>query len=61
MLTTPLIAQLAQRGPVDVVVTPAAAPLLANNPACASVIVYDKRGADAGLRGFASRAARARA
>ena len=32
VLTTPLIAYLAERGPVDVVVTPAAATLLANNP-----------------------------
>jgi heptosyltransferase-2 len=52
VLTTPLIAELARRGPVDVVATPASAPLLANNPDVREVIVYDKRGADAGVRGF---------
>jgi heptosyltransferase-2 len=39
---------------VDVVVTPAAATLLANNPHVRRVIVYDKRGADAGWRGLRS-------
>lgn len=43
VLTTPLIAELAKRGPVDVVATPANAPLLANNPDVRDVIVYDKR------------------
>ena len=52
VLTTPLIASLAARGPVDVVVTPASAPLLANNPDVRTLFVYDKRGADAGVRGF---------
>ena len=52
VLTTPLIARLAEQGPVDVVVTPVSAPLLANNPGIASVIVYDKRSADRGLGGF---------
>ena len=52
VLTTPLIAELARRGPVDVVAIPASAPLLANNPDVREVIVYDKRGADAGPRGF---------
>ena len=52
VLTTPLIAELARRGPVDVVATPASAPLLANNPAVRRVIVYDKRGTDAGVRGL---------
>jgi heptosyltransferase II len=52
VLTTPLLAALAQRhGPVDVVTTPAAAPLLEGHPAVRRVIRYDKRGADAGLRG----------
>ena len=32
VLTTPLVAELGARGPVDVVVTPASAGLLANNP-----------------------------
>lgn len=52
VLTTPLIAELARRGPVDVVATPASAPLLANNPAVRRVIVYDKRGADRGAGGM---------
>ena len=53
VLTTPLIARLAASGPVDVVATPAAAALLANNPHVREAIAYDKRGADRGLRGFA--------
>jgi len=52
VLTTPLLAQLANRGPVDVVTTPASATLLAGHPAVREVIVYDKRGADRGLGGF---------
>ncbi len=52
VLTTPLLAELALRGPVDVVVTPQAAPLLANHPAVRDVIVFDKRGADDGLGGL---------
>ena len=52
VLTTPLIAELARRGPVDVVVTPASAPLLANNPDIRELIVYDKRGRDAGALGL---------
>ncbi|HTG54239.1 MAG TPA: hypothetical protein VL980_05280, partial [Gemmatimonadaceae bacterium] len=48
VLTTPLIAELAMRGPVDVLSTPAAAPLLANNPHIRTLHIYDKRGADAG-------------
>ncbi len=52
ILTTPLLTELARRGPVDVVVTPAAAPLLANHPAVRDVLVYDKRGADRGVAGI---------
>jgi heptosyltransferase-2 len=52
VLTTPLIAHLARSGPVDVLATPAAAALLANNPHVREAIVYDKRGADRGARGF---------
>jgi lipopolysaccharide heptosyltransferase II len=61
VLTTPLIAELASRGPVDVVVTPASAPLLARNPDIHELFVYDKRGADAGLLGFRRLAQRVRA
>jgi heptosyltransferase-2 len=52
VLTTPLLAELASRGPVDVVVTPAAAVLLANHPAVRDLLVFDKRGADAGIAGL---------
>ena len=52
VLTTPLLAELSAHGPVDVVATPASAPLLANNPHVRDVIVYDKRGAMAGLGGL---------
>lgn len=52
VLTTPLLVRLAERGPVDVVATPASAPLLANHPAVRDVIVYDKRGVARGVRGL---------
>jgi heptosyltransferase-2 len=53
VLTTPLLTALAdQHGPVDVVVTPAAAPLVEGHPAVARVIIYDKRGRDAGFAGL---------
>lgn len=60
ILTTPLLAQLANRGPVDVVTTPAAASVLTGHPAVRSVIVYDKRSAHAGLFGLTTLAARLR-
>jgi heptosyltransferase-2 len=44
ILTTPLIAELAKRGTVDILVTPTGAAALANNPDIRSVIRYDKRG-----------------
>jgi heptosyltransferase-2 len=49
VLTTPLITELALRGPVDVVATPTAAALLANNPAVRRVFTYDKHGRESGL------------
>ena len=52
ILSTPLLSELAGQGPVDIVTTPAAAGVLANHPAVRSLIVYDKRGADSGARGF---------
>lgn len=52
VLTTPLLAELSRRGPVDVVTTPASAGLLRNHPAVRSVVVYDKRRADRGVLGF---------
>ena len=54
ILTTPLIRRAAERlkAPVDVVVIPAAAPLLANNPHIREVIVFDKKGKDRGVAGL---------
>jgi heptosyltransferase-2 len=49
VLTTPLLDALAERhGPVDLVTTPAAAPLLETHPAVRRVIAYDKKGKDKG-------------
>lgn len=61
VLTTPLLAFLAQSGPVDVVATPGAATLLANHPAVRRVIPYDKRGSERGTLGFVRLAMRLRA
>jgi heptosyltransferase-2 len=61
VLTTPLIAELAMRGPVDVVTTPGAATVLANNPAIRTLIPYDKHGVDGGFGGFLRLARRLRA
>jgi heptosyltransferase-2 len=61
ILTTPLLAQLAHRGPVDVVTTPAAASVLTGHPAVRQVIVYDKRGTHAGLFGFTTMTSRLKA
>jgi heptosyltransferase-2 len=59
VLTTPLLAVLAGRhGPVDVMTTPAAAPLLETHPAVRTVIAYDKRGKDRGWRGLRALARR---
>jgi len=60
VLTTPLIAELARRGPVDVVTTPASASLLAHHPGIRAVVPYDKRDADSGVRGFFRLATRLR-
>ncbi len=51
VLTTPLIRELARRGPVDVVVRAGADALLAHDPFVRHLLVYDKRGRDGGLRG----------
>jgi heptosyltransferase-2 len=60
VLTTPLFAFLARSGTVDVVCTPAAAALIANNPSIREVIPYDKRGSERGARGFAKLSSRLR-
>lgn len=53
VLTTPLLEALAARhGPVDVVTTPAAVPLLATHPAVSAVLPFAKRAGDRGLRGL---------
>lgn len=61
VLTTGLLAALAERyGPVDVMVSRAAAPLLETHPAVRAVLVYDKHGADRGPRGWLRAAGRVR-
>ncbi|HJR68110.1 MAG TPA: glycosyltransferase family 9 protein [Gemmatimonadaceae bacterium] len=52
ILTTPLIAELATRGPVDIVTTPVSAGLLQNNPDVRRLFVFDKRDAQRGVRGL---------
>jgi heptosyltransferase-2 len=61
VLTTPLLAELARRGPVDVVTARASAPLLTHDPNVRRVIVFDKSGADRGAAGLARTAGRIRA
>jgi heptosyltransferase-2 len=62
VLTTPLLAALAARhGPVDVVTTPGAAPLLETHPAVRRVIPFDKKGTDRGFGGLWRLARRLRA
>lgn len=60
VLTTPLIAELAKRGPVDVLTTPEGATILSNNPDIRNVIVYDRREGDRGIAGFARTVGRIR-
>ena len=52
VLTTPLIAELARRGAVDVLTTPEGSAILRNNPDIRSLIVYDRRECDSGIGGF---------
>src|SRR4051812_26351398 len=52
ILTTPLIAELATRGPVDVLATPLGATALGNNPDIRSIIRYDKRSTYGAALGF---------
>ena len=62
VLTTPLLEVLARRhGAVDVVTTPAAAPLVETLPAVRRVVPYDKHGNDRGLPGLFALARRLRA
>ncbi len=54
ILTTPLIHRAAERlgAPVDVLVIPAAASVLQNNPHIREIIVFDKQGKDKGVGGL---------
>lgn len=63
ILSTPLIRRAAERlgAPVDVLVIPAAANVLSNNPHIRDVIVFDKQGKDSGLGGFLRLAKKLRA
>lgn len=62
VLTLPLLAALAEGdGPLDVVTTPAAAPLVEFHPAVRHVIPYDKHGSDRGVAGLLRLGARLRA
>lgn len=62
VLTTPLLEALAGRhGPVDLVTTPAAAPLVETHPAVRRVVPYDKKGKDRGVAGLWRLARRLRA
>ncbi|HZJ01193.1 MAG TPA: glycosyltransferase family 9 protein [Gemmatimonadaceae bacterium] len=60
VLTTPLIAELAKRGAVDVITTPEGAGVLSNHPAIRNIMVYDRRDADKGIAGFARTVGRIR-
>ncbi len=60
ILTTPLIRKLAESGAVDVVTTPIGATVLSGNPHIRNLLVYDKRKADRGVRGFMNLAKRVR-
>ena len=60
VLTTPLIAELAKRGPVDVVTTPEGATILRDDPRIRNVLIYDRRDADKGIAGFARTVGRIR-
>ena len=61
VLSTPLIAELAKRGPVTVVATPLGSSILRNNPHVRQLFAYDKRGADRGASGLLRLARTARA
>ena len=62
VLTIPLLNALAARhGPVDVITTPLAAPILEFHPAVHAVIPFDKGGGDGGVGGLLRLARRLRA
>ncbi len=61
ILTTPLVAALAARGPVDILATPSGASVLQGSPHVRRLIVYDKRRRDRGLGGLVRTARAVRA
>jgi heptosyltransferase-2 len=60
VLTTPLIAELARRGPVDVLTSPEGSAILHGNPGIRQIIDYDRRQRDAGIAGFSRTVGRIR-
>ncbi|MDR1834494.1 MAG: glycosyltransferase family 9 protein [Fusobacteriaceae bacterium] len=55
VLSTPLISKVKEAWPdsgITYLTTKVAAPVLQNNPALEEILVYDKKGADKGIRGF---------
>ena len=60
VLTTPLIAELARRGPVDVLTSPEGAAILSGNPHIRQIIDYDRRRRDCGIAGFSRTVGRIR-
>ncbi len=61
ILATPLLRALGERyGKIDVVTTPAAAPLLETHPAVGRIVLFDKRNRDRGLVGLVRTARRLR-
>ncbi|MGK2963953.1 MAG: glycosyltransferase family 9 protein [Gemmatimonadaceae bacterium] len=60
VLTTPLIAELARRGPVDVLTSPDGAAILHGNPYIRQIIDYDRRDRDGGIAGFSRTVGRIR-
>jgi len=54
LLAEPLVRRLAERhpGPLDLLTTPAAAPLLGNHPQLREILSFDKRGKDRGFGGL---------
>lgn len=60
VLTTPLIAELARRGPVDVLTSREGVAILHGNPDIRQIIDYDRRGRDSGIAGFSRTVSRIR-
>jgi heptosyltransferase II len=52
ILTTPLVESCATVGSVDILTTPVSRDVFVGNPNAGEIIIYDKHGAEKGLRGF---------